>query len=74
MFWAKALVILFMPYPGLKAGVIENQSFMDFSPKYWVSRNGLKVQSETTISTENACLPFMQARYIPNWLCMIPMG
>jgi hypothetical protein len=31
--WAKAMVITLMLYPGLKAGVIENQLLMDFSPK-----------------------------------------
>ena len=33
MFWAKDTII-FMTYPGLKDRVIENQPFMDFSPKY----------------------------------------
>ena len=42
MFWTKVLVIIFMPYPGLKAGVIENLLFMDFSPKCWNFRSGLK--------------------------------
>ena len=33
MFWAKAQIFVLMPYPGLKAGVIENKLLMDFSPK-----------------------------------------
>ena len=42
MFWAKALVITFMPCPGLKAGVIEIQQLMDFSPKFKTFRIRLK--------------------------------
>jgi len=33
IFWAEALVITPMTYPGLKAGAIENFLNMDFSPK-----------------------------------------
>ena len=40
-FRAKALIISRLPYPSLKAGVIENQLFMDFSPKCISFRSGL---------------------------------
>jgi hypothetical protein len=32
-YWAKALCFRSLNYPGLKAGVIDNETFTDFSPK-----------------------------------------